>query len=510
MHPDAALEAPSARCTWLARLGSWAALVALVSASLGCRARLPAPAPTSGEAERDAGALEVLPARPLDELATVTRFRWVTSEPVDAPLPTVVLVEGSLTDAERRKLDEGSLTKALEARAIALTVVRELVEPAPTGGEPRSAVLVQPRAPLAVGAHTLFAAGLERPLVVAPRASDRVLARVFPEEAGLPLSVFCADEPLTFLERDLSLGQGARGVVRSLGDACVELSVEASGATLVLPPVSLEHDADTLLFDPRPLSPLGEPPAAPGAPGACAGATLGPLCVRVQDDRLGLATLDGAPRFVSFEVSGDDQASGALVIDAGETLRGLAPSSSYVLSLAVLGADGARDEGALSLVTEPPRARPALSEVLANPVGKEPREEWIELYDDGLAAVELEGWVLREPGGDVVLPAHVLEPGAFVLVVRDDFVGDGLFDVAPALGVPLLRVPTLGGNGLSNAGEPLVLVDPSGLVVSRVPAIATPHAGRSLCRRWPFGLDDDSEGAFVEAAPTPGLPECAP
>jgi hypothetical protein len=529
LHPvlarQRALWAPRSRRARLASLVPLSSLLlfALASApSLGCRARLPQAQPSGHEGLGGApGALEVLPARPLDALAAVTHFRVVTAEPIDAPLPTVLLVAGALSDTELRKLEGGSLTKALAERALPASVLRTCVDrgEACEPGRGGSAVLVAPSAPLESGPHTLFVGGVARALFVAPRASDRLLERVFPAHGGQPLSVLCADAPLVGVvgvEAVVSLEPSGSGLVRSLalgGSGCVTLALEGQPAGLVLPPAALEHGAETLLFDPRPLEALAaplEPVGGPSAPPACEGGpSAGPLCLRVEDDRLVLEASAPGPHLVAFEISGAATLEGVLVVEGAETVRGLVPSASHQLSFEVLGADGARAVGSLSLSTGAPRARPVLAEALANPVGKEPREEWLELYDDGLAPVELEGYVLREPGGDVVLPAHLLEPGAFVLVVRDDFVGDGLFDVAPVDGAPLLRVPSLGGNGLSNAGEPLLLVDPDGLVVSRMPAVATPHAGRSLCRRWPFG-HDDSEAAFVEASPTPGASGCSP
>jgi hypothetical protein len=67
----------------------------------------------------------------------------------------------------------------------------------------------------------------------------------------------------------------------------------------------------------------------------------------------------------------------------------------------------------------------------------------------------------------------------------------------------LIRVPTLGKSGLSNAGERLALVDSAGVERSVLPALAG-KPGQSLARRSPASEDSDPQ-AFSFGTPTPGF-----
>jgi hypothetical protein len=149
-----------------------------------------------------------------------------------------------------------------------------------------------------------------------------------------------------------------------------------------------------------------------------------------------------------------------------------------------------------------------LNEVLANAVGPEPEQEWVEIVNDGQVAAALGGWVVSDIGGEVALPDVLLNAGGYALIVNDDYDGSGKYDPAPAPDTLLVRVPKLGKNGLSNEGEPLELTDPEGVVRSRFPKVPKPKAGRSVMRSQPLSPDDD-EGSFVlgeEGASTPGGP----
>ena len=115
--------------------------------------------------------------------------------------------------------------------------------------------------------------------------------------------------------------------------------------------------------------------------------------------------------------------------------------------------------------------------------------------------------MIEDAGGLTLLGAHRLEPGAFVLVVGEDYDATSDLDVTPPAGTALLRVPRLGQNGLSNGGERIILRDAAGAELSRFPAMAA-SAGQSVARKQPYSLDDDPT-AFAEHGPpgaSPGAP----
>ncbi|MGC4066467.1 MAG: lamin tail domain-containing protein [Polyangiaceae bacterium] len=147
------------------------------------------------------------------------------------------------------------------------------------------------------------------------------------------------------------------------------------------------------------------------------------------------------------------------------------------------------------------QSRVIINEVLANPYGAEPTEEWVELFNAGSATAELYGWKLADSGGQVELPALVLEPGAFVVLANEGFLGGQSGDVSPSEGSTIIRLPYLAKSGLSNAGEALRLIDESGGIRSSFPAVAASRAGVSIARESPSTLDDDAKGFLSHAAP---------
>lgn len=89
-------------------------------------------------------------------------------------------------------------------------------------------------------------------------------------------------------------------------------------------------------------------------------------------------------------------------------------------------------------------------------------DEWIELHNDGSAAVSLSGWRLRSaeatPSPDIALSGEIAAGGYYLIERTDD-------DSVP--GIPADLVTSFGG-GLSNAGETLLLVDTAGVTVDTV------------------------------------------
>jgi hypothetical protein len=161
-------------------------------------------------------------------------------------------------------------------------------------------------------------------------------------------------------------------------------------------------------------------------------------------------------------------------------------ASSYTLAGQVLFSSGERVELLRAFVTEPPRRHLVINEVLANAVGPEPDTEWIELVNDGAAPASLAGVWLEDSSGSVALPAVELAPGEVALLVSSDFRPSGL-DIAAPAETRLVELPSIGARGLSNSGEPLLLVGSEG-VLSRFPGLARRNVAAS----------DDDPAAFAE------------
>jgi len=94
-------------------------------------------------------------------------------------------------------------------------------------------------------------------------------------------------------------------------------------------------------------------------------------------------------------------------------------------------------------------------------------DEWVELYNPGSEGVDLHGWTLSDAGDiDVSLSGH-LDPGDYFLLERTD--DSAIADIT---------ADQIYSGGLSNAGETLVLLDPSGAEIDA----ANPAGGP-----WPAG-----------------------
>ena len=210
---------------------------------------------------------------------------------------------------------------------------------------------------------------------------------------------------------------------------------------------------------------------APLEPRACdddAPIAIGPGCAAVFDDRA-VITPPTAPLLWTF--AGLDR----VVVsepDRPFLLDALPVATAFTIELVAIDRAGIEHPSSIPVTTLPPMAHVILNEVLANPVGEEPQQEWVELYNDGLAPAQLGGWQLEDVGGEAPLPDVTLPPGGFALVVNETFDAESEWDPMPPPNVPLLRVPELGKNGLSNSGEPMRLRNALGAIVSRFPAQA--------------------------------------
>lgn len=87
--------------------------------------------------------------------------------------------------------------------------------------------------------------------------------------------------------------------------------------------------------------------------------------------------------------------------------------------------------------------------------------EYIELYNKGTVAVQMEGWEFTS-GINYTFPAHVLNPGEYVVVAYDAAKFNQAFGFTP------LAWNTAAFNGLNNSGELIRLVDADSVFVDSV------------------------------------------
>lgn len=284
-----------------------------------------------------------------------------------------------------------------------------------------------------------------------------------------------------------------------IDDRCLSLSVESAPSSGAVTPLDLEG---------WPLEPtVFRPPEAgpPLAVGSCA-AGFRPLasgCAQLLDDRL---IIDG-PAFNTYWIfRGAVALTRALAAGERTIVSGILPGLRQSVELAVLDQYGRQVYARPSL--EPGEVLPhiVINEVMANPLGPEPAQEWVELYNDGTEPVDLEGFRLGDNSHLAELPRATVDPQRFVLVVPQEFDALADWDVVPEENTPLIRVPRLGGGGLSNSGESLRLLSPSGSVISLFPADPKPGAGNSVARRMPWSVDglNGSFGLHAFPGASPG------
>jgi hypothetical protein len=424
------------------------------------------------------------------------------------PPDSLWLFAGDLSNYYATRLERGELPAALLDRQVpTLAWIRQ------------RSVVVAPTESLAPGeAYTLAAVGIGSvvSILVAPDARTPWL-RVWPPR-GLPsggsYAVYCGggqapSSPLAaVLEPDALSVRVVPGAddFGTLAERCLHVAPLAelpSTRTLVPPPM-----VDSTPLDPEP---LGTELGAPVVPRSCTTGEIafGPGCATVEDDRIRLRVPDQPLLWMVRGLA--EPVVEAVSPGRGESLMGLVPDSRVALDLTTVDLSGRPDHIALEVRSLPAVPHVVINEVLANPAGPEPAQEWVELWNTGLVDVDLAGWTLFDSSAGSALPAATLPAGQFALVVREDYVPDSLDDLPPAPGTLLLRVPRI-GNGLTNSGEALRLETPGGTVMSRFAAVAQSQPGVSAVRHGPGAWDDDPAafgldptGACSPGAPNPSL-----
>lgn len=234
----------------------------------------------------------------------------------------------------------------------------------------------------------------------------------------------------------------------------------------------------------------------------------GPVCAHVMDDRVKLCATH--PWLIAAQITGHVQVD-RVGIDHDFFVRPLPPSSVIDAILYGVTPCGTTTTSKAKWHTSSPIARIVINEVMANPVGPEPQQEWVELYNDGSTSAQLTGWQLQDASGAITLPSARIMPGQFALIVAHDYDPHCWLDTPAPPSVQLIRVPQVATGGISNSGEPLRLVDATLREVSRIPAIASKRAGHSIARVTPQAPDDAPESFRLHPnGGTPGTHNTTP
>jgi hypothetical protein len=190
-------------------------------------------------------------------------------------------------------------------------------------------------------------------------------------------------------------------------------------------------------------------------------------------------------------------------------LSGLVPSASYACRYGVtLGEAAGTSPWSVEIAPGSPGG-PVITEVLLNPEGPEPEQEFVEVTNPGPDDVDIGGYLLHDddPEARDEVPADTWIPaGGVALLVAEGFATDGP-DPVPAAGCILVRLDgSLGRSGLRNSGgESVYLLTPSGATSSFYPnALGTTGQGVSA-HRVSVDAPDGDEANWKEGPPTPGV-----
>ena len=486
-----------------------AAAVVVATTSAACAVPRPG-SDRGGDTEGNLVDLWLEPEAPLDAAMPVTRVHLRAAGPIDTT--GLHIFRGELSQSQLDDLAEGHASAGVTARMLPAVAWSDAQDP--------GHAIVAPGEVLDPGSDfTLVATAppVVRTLSVT-NAEPPMLRRAWPPPDIAETAVgaiWCGDEPLPPVDEPAVLephgpeGALLRGAMASSqGLRCVRFDALDDGAGADLgpyaPPLAVSSGEHLQLAALEPTQLVKAALGGDVPPLACQSGEIpfGRGCAHVDDDRLRLRT-PAEPLMWSVLGGGLD----VVVSSApGESfvIYPLPPGSPLTFSVIVLDAGMNRWDAAVAATTTAARAHLVINEVLANPVGDEPAQEWVELYNDGLAAGDLADCVLLDPGGKTPLPPTTVAPGSYVLLVNESFDASPDFDLAPAPGTVVVRVPKLGKNGLNNQGEPLILRDGLGHDLSRFEPDVGPEAGRSVARVSPHAPDDAATSYVLAATPTPG------
>jgi hypothetical protein len=439
-------------------------------------------------AERPRGSqLELLPSA--DSGAAPLLFR---ARAVNAPIGEPWLIRGEISDYYDRAIARAELPTALRERAVPLRFWREgsdcWLQPLDFLAPDESYTLAFTGVGAVESLHTSSLAQPRARRLFPPAGSAKHRVAVYCDMQGTELPPLWLEPGAVPLKSSASPGNAMMA-------GCLLLTAERA---LEQSAVSVPELADSLL-DPAPWL----PPAVAAPPQDCRGERLHGACVDALDDRIQVTALEADLLWLL------DDATEPIVVPRGTRsilARGLTPETEVTLSGSVLSSEGVLSPFVFTTRTSAPRVHLVLNEVLSNPLGAETSGEWIELLNDSSLDASLSGLWLEDSGGRITLPDVTLLPGELALLVAESF-AVSVADVPVPAEVRLIPLPSVGTRGLSNSGEVLLLGGSEG-VISSFPALAAPHAGRSLARRAP-GAADGIAASFAEhggRGASPGAP----
>lgn len=215
------------------------------------------------------------------------------------------------------------------------------------------------------------------------------------------------------------------------------------------------------------------------------------LCVRTDDGALYVRGTVSSQAFVELALGTEDARYSSATLSYASTFalqlphRGQARALLRATDLA-----GRASERTLSFARAGDLAQVAIDEVRADPLGKEPAQEYVELLNFGTTPVSLMGFTLTKDvreRGRALVSALTLLPGERALAVAPDFDAHDATDGLLPAGTRLVRLEA--ALSLANGGDAVFLRDAEGRRVSAAHALAPLVSGQCSAR-----LADDMRG----------------
>ncbi len=247
----------------------------------------------------------------------------------------------------------------------------------------------------------------------------------------------------------------------------------------------------------------------------------------------GLETLDqkvciaNGPYSASFRFTTDEPASVSLTVAKGQASGGVLSepwqtahhiavaglNSEADVSVAIQVEDINENKTEFEQIVLGTDGHPvSITEVLADPIGPEPAQEFVEIVNFGSEEVDISGWMVddnEDANGPLIPDGTLLGPGQVGVLVSSSFDPNDNQDPAPnASALVIVLENSVGSNGLKNSeAETVELYDGEGRLVSQYRGqTGNPKEGHSAIRLSSELPDGDLLAFSLEpnATPTPG------
>jgi hypothetical protein len=241
----------------------------------------------------------------------------------------------------------------------------------------------------------------------------------------------------------------------------------------------------------------------------------GDLCVAVGPVSASIRFATDEPAIVVVDAAG---ASGSGVLSADWSqehhlaVTGLEPGTPVDVAISFADVNDNGDSTAAQ-VTASGGDAVAITEVLADPLGAEPAQEFVEVVNLGNSEADLSGWMIDDNGdsdGDPIPEGAILGAGQVGLLVAPDYDPGSAEDPPPAPAALVIHLDSsIASSGLKNSeAETVELYDEIGGLVSCYQGQAgDPKEGRSAVRLTAELPDGDALAWELEpgGGSTPGV-----